>query len=361
MEKKTYFTTQETALFSWYAHAQVWYSVRMKDPSKRVRKATLMLIGTIIGAGLFGLPALFAGVGFWPGTMMFWFVACIVLLTHLYYAEIILHFKKRMRLVGYADTVLGTWGRVVMGISYPLQTIGVNLIYIILGGAFLAALLKGMGIGGPLWGWQLVFWGVGVLVVTLGLSFLAKVESVATWLLIGSIVVCIVLAAGRWEMMLLPAAHWDRLFIPFGIFLFSLSGINVIPELVEVTGRKPDDTRRAIVFGTLGAALLSWFFGIGLYLASGGQIGHEPTDLLLILPPVWSWLIPLVGLLAIITSYVTTADDLKETFRLDFHLPEWLAVVFAMGLPLALFGLQRDFFTTIDFVGTIFGGLNCLF
>jgi len=332
----------------------------MEDRSKRIRKATLALIGTIIGAGVFGLPALFSIVGFWPGTLLFWILAIVVLLTHLYYVEIILAFKKRMRLTGYAGAILGSWGHVLAGVAYPLQIIGVNFIYLILGGAFLAGLAQLVGLGGQMLLWQFIFWFIGATVVLLGLSFLARVEALATWLLIGSMVLIVGLSARQWDLTTLDRANWTLFFLPFGIFLFALSGFPVISEVVEIAERKRRDAVIAVTVGSLAAAFLSWFFGVGLYLAAHGHIGRNPSDLILMLPHAWSWLIPLMGFLAVITSYVTTAQDLKETFRLDFHIGEWFAWALALFTPLALLLTRGDFLSTLDFVGTLFGGIASL-
>lgn len=117
----------------------------------------------------------------------------------------------------------------------------------------------------------------------------------------------------------------------------------------------------AVIFGTLLAALFSWLFGVGLFLAARGTIGTDPADLLRVLPPIWQWMIPFLGLLAVITSYITSADDLKETLRLDFRMREHLAWVIALFVPLLFFFSHQDYFSTVDFVGTVFGGLNALF
>ena len=333
----------------------------MEIRSKRIQKATLALIGTIIGAGVFGLPALFSIVGFWPATVLFSLLTGVVLLTHLFYVEIILAFKKRMRLAGYAREVLGKWGYVVAGVTYPLQIIGVNLVYLILGGAFLSSLAALIGIRADAVIWQLVFWFIGATVVLLGLSFLAKVEAVATWLLIASMVLIVGLSASHWDASALIRADWTHFFLPFGIFLFAISGLPVIAEVVEIVGRKRKDSLTAVIVGTLSAAFLSWLFGAGLFLAAHGAIGRNPSDLILMLPHAWSWLIPLMGFLAIITSYMTTAEDLKESFDLDFRISEWWAWAIALLAPLLLLATRQNYLSVLDMVGTVFGGITSLF
>ncbi len=332
----------------------------MEERKKRIGRATLAFIGTSIGAGVFGLPSLFSYVGFWPGTVLFLLVALVMWLTHLYSVELILHFKKPMRLPGMAKAALGEWGFVAAGVTYPLQIIGVNLIYVILGGTFLSSLAHSIGIGLPLVFWQLLFWAIVAVIVLFGLKLMSRVEAWATWLLIGSMVLVVGLSAPKWEFSLLPRADWSNFFLPFGVFLFTLSGLSVVGEIVELVDRKRSDARWSVSVGMLVSVVLSWVFGVGMYLAAHGVIGRDPSALIGVLPGAWSWFIPLFGFLAIITSYLTTAEDLKASFHLDFHLKEAYAWLVAVGAPLILLFTQRDFLTTVDVVGTVFGGINAL-
>jgi purine-cytosine permease-like protein len=234
---------------------------------------------------------------------------------------------------------------------------GVNLIYLILGGEFLAAIAKLLGLGGSVQFWQILFWFAGAVTVLYGLKFVAKVEAVATWILVASMLVIILLSFNFVDRSQLSVAHWNQLLVPFGIFLFSLSGISVIAETVDLTKRKRKDAWRAVTVGTLAAAFLSWMFGVLLSLASGGQIGRNPADLIAYLPLGWGWLIPVFGFFAIATSFITTAQDLKAMLHLDFKLQKRLAWVLALFTPLILFFFYRDFLSLIDIVGTVFSAI----
>lgn len=332
----------------------------MDSRSRFILKASLAVIGTIIGAGVFALPATFASVGFWPGSILFWGLAIILLVTHLLLVESMLSFDKRMRLVGLAEKTLGPVGFRIAGTTYPLQTIGVNFAYVILGGEFLRALAVRFGLGGDVLFWQLLFWFGGSLIVFLGLRFVAKVEAAAVWLLIGGMLLVALLAFGTTHgTSMTGVQNWSEFLFPFGVFLFSLSGLSVMGEVVELVQRRRKDAHRVVIIGTLGAAFLAWIFGTSLAYASGGSIGRNPSDLIALLPPFWSWVIPVVGFLAVATSYITSAQDLKTSFFLDFHVGKISSWVLAMFLPMFLLLLTAsDFLTTIGWIGTIFGGIN---
>ncbi len=320
-----------------------------------------MLIGTIIGAGIFALPAAFTRVGFWPATVLFWFLAAVVLVTHLFFAEIHLWEGARVRLAGAAKREFGPAGFWLATLTYPLQIIGANVAYLILGGDFLAALAKhwSMPIQLPLLLWQLLFWIGAAWSVLIGLRLVAKLESLATWFLIGSLLLIAVLTLrSSWAIAVAQSwssGKWELTFVPFGVFLFSLTGLSVIGEVVEILRRRRQEVYRAITVGSLGAALISWVFAVALF-AAGGTRGGET---ILLLPAPWGWLLPLAGFLAVATSFIPLAEDLKETCAIDFHFSERAAWGLALCLPLILLFLTaRNFLATIGVVGSVFGATN---
>lgn len=336
----------------------ICYTYLMNGP-RSFLKAVLTLTGTIIGAGLFGLPAAFAAVGFWPGTILFFFLAGTVMVAHLLYVEVILASHKKQRLTGYAKDGLGQVGFDVAAITYPLQIVGANVAYIILGGEFLILLAAAVGIGLPLSVWQFGFWLIGAVLVLFGLRLVAAVESLATILLLSVLAIAIGLVFPRADAGLIQIGSWEGFFLPFGVFLFSLSGLSIVSETVEIAGRNRARAYGAVSVGTMIAALFSWLFGITLYLAAGGFPIRYTHELVSILPAGWGLLIPLLGFLAIITSYITTAEDLRATLQHDFAFSRVVALAAALLSPLVIFILiTRDFLSTIGFVGAVFIGTN---
>jgi amino acid permease len=332
----------------------------MTPRAKLIEKSALTVLGTIIGAGLFGLPAMFSRVGFWPGTVLFWILAFTVLLTHLLLVEVILATPERMRLSGFARKWIGNWAFYLSSVTYPFQVIGVNFIYILLGGQFLAAMAQLLGIGGSVFFWQVAFWVGGAATVFVGLKLVSKVEAFATWLLIGSLATSALILAWTHPMQgRVLLGDGSFVLVPFGIFLFSLSGMNVIGEAVDIVLRDRRSARVAVVVGTLGAAFLAWMFGVVAAVAANGHLGNKANDLLYLFPPGWVWLVPVVGFLAIATSYITTAQDLKASFALDYRFPKPVAWAVALGMPMLIFLISaQDFLRALDIIGTFFTGFN---
>lgn len=330
------------------------------DRGRTILRATLTMIGTIIGAGVFALPELFARVGLIPGTLLFLFVTGIVLATHVLYLEITLAVKKRMRLVGYAKQELGVVGHWISIWTYTFHIIGANLAYLMLGGGFLAILFGQLLPSWTMFVWQAVFWAFGSLMVFGGLRFVAKIESAAVWLLIGAMFVVACITLQSFDVSRAAVADWPKFFFPFGAFLFALSGFTAINEVSELVGRRRVPSLTAVVGGTLIAALLSWLFGIGMAYAGGGG-SRLPETLMSVLPMPAAWLIPLVGFFAVITSFIMISEDMEACLHLDFALSRRTAWFVTILAPLAvLLTTQRDFIQTVGAVGAVFGGINGL-
>src|SRR3989339_612129 len=69
--------------------------------------AVAILIGMIIGAGIFGIPYVVAQAGFAVGLFYLVLLGGAVMLLHLFYGEIVLRTKQEHRLIGYAAKYLG--------------------------------------------------------------------------------------------------------------------------------------------------------------------------------------------------------------------------------------------------------------
>lgn len=321
----------------------------------------LTLIGTIIGAGVFGVPAMIGAWGVLPATLAFALLTVIVLATHLLYAEAVLRYHPAARLSGFAEYWLGSFGGLTAGIAQSLQIFGINLAYLILGGEFMAVMAGAFGLEIPVVYWQVAFWVAGAATVLIGLGWMSKIEAFLTWILVAVMLLIIGALAGRMDFSVIMSVPSGFTFEPYGIFLFSLFGLTVIPELEDIVSGRRDDMRLAIIRGTLVSAALTYAFGVSAWLASSGTLGRDPTAIIGILPYGLALVVPLFGFLAVATSYFTAAFDLNSMFLLDFHFPKPFAWLVSLGVPLALLFLTaRDFLATIGLVGSIFGAATAV-
>jgi hypothetical protein len=183
----------------------------------------------------------------------------------------------------------------------------------------------------------------------------ARVEAMLTWLLVAVMLLIIGTQVGRMDATILFNLPSHFTFEPYGIFLFAMLGLNVIPEMEDMVSGKREDLIRSVTLGTLGAGVLTYAFGVSAWLASSGALGRNPVELIAFLPPVVAILVPLFGFLAVITSYITSAYDLGAQFHLDFSIPEGLSWMTALGVPFLLLLLgSNDFIDVIGLVGSVF-------
>ena len=124
--------------------------------------ATSVLIGAIVGVGLFGIPYVSVKSGFWIGSAYIVVLALAVLLVHLLYGEIEERTEGRHRLTGYAERYLGKWGKWIVGATVFIGAYGALVAYLVIAGEFLDIVLP--GVANP-YMWTIVFWIVGSLAI----------------------------------------------------------------------------------------------------------------------------------------------------------------------------------------------------
>ncbi|MFA6099567.1 MAG: aromatic amino acid transport family protein [Patescibacteria group bacterium] len=330
----------------------------MKQNS-RVRDVVLNLVGTVIGAGIFGLPPVMAKTGILGGTILFFGILLVGLSLHLLYVQVVLADKAKRRLAGYAEHWVGHWAKWFAFVVFFLKCSGAILAYIILGGEFLSIIARGFGLDLNLWIWQLIFWAVGAFIVFFGLKIVTFVEDELTWILISAMLFSMVVLFPffDWQSIAMwqPLGFWQAL----GVMFFAVTAMTIIPEAVEIGGRNAKIANSGIFWGTIISGILSWGFGLTIALAYP-QITSS-KDIGLAFPPIFWWLIPVIGILAVITSYITITQAVKNLWHWDAKANPVVSWIIAIAFPLLLFAVtSRNFLDTIGFVGGVLTGLSGL-
>lgn len=324
----------------------------MKNP---VLLASLSLVGTIVGAGIFGIPYVFAQTG-----LSISLIYCVVLggaalLTHWLYARVAAATPGKHRLVGYVHKHLGRGHAEVASVTNPMNLLGSLLAYLILGGGFLSALFGGSQVV-----WGIVFFAVMSLALILPFKRMEYIEVILTWLLIVACVGIILTVAPHVQiknLMVFGSAKW---FLPFGVVFFSFGGLSVIPDLVETLGKNLKKVGRAVALGTLISVALTAVFGLVIAATTGALTTENAIPGLI--PFVGRYIVvagAVFGLLAVATSFLTIGENVKDQFHLDFKMSLPAAWAAAIGIPLAayLFG-ARNLISVLGFVGSVFGAID---
>lgn len=332
------------------------------SPKKpHVMRAAITMFGTIVGAGIFGLPHAVAGSGYLIG--LFWMIllAGTVVTIHLLFGEVVLATKEDHRLLGYVRMYLGPIAGAVEHVASILGLFGGILAYLILAGLFAQQILAPLWSVSPLSG-SLVLAGLGVLAAIFGTKFLEDVDVWLSWGLLAAFAILIIKALTGFVPSNLGGVHLSQAFLPYGVVLFSYGGLAAISDVRDMTGGDPSRMRRAIIIGTLMAVGLTIAFVTAVVGALGPTTSAESLSGL---NARFGGLVPIIaavtGLLAVYTSYFVNVDYLNNQFRKDYCWPRWLSATLAVGVPLALLLIGiRDFGRVIGLIGSVLVGLEGL-
>ncbi|MBR9692163.1 hypothetical protein GOV06_05260 [Candidatus Woesearchaeota archaeon] len=315
--------------------------------------AIATLVGTIIGAGILGLPYVIAQAGFWTGVIDIVVLGFIVLLLYLYLGEVVLRTKGLHQLPGYAEKYLGSIGKKLMVFSMFFGNYGALIAYIIGVGAAASAIFG----GSPLT-YSLIFFAVVAFIIFIGLKAVGESELLMLPLIIGTII--FILAASTFHINVgnFTMFNLAKILVPYGIILFAFLGASAIPVLREQLIRNEKHMKKAIIIGVLIPIISYLIFAVAVV----GVTGLSTTEVATIgLGQVIGTYMILIGnFLAIITmttSFLALGLALKETYHYDYNVNKHLAWALTVFIPLmiALSGFT-SFIKAIGISGVIAGG-----
>lgn len=320
--------------------------------------ALSVLIGTIIGGGIFAVPYVVSQSGLIPAIFYFILFGGAVMLLHLFFGEVCLRTEEKARLIGYAARYLGSWGKGLATFSTLFGIIGSLLAYTILGGNFLHIILgEIVPVSSDVF--SLIFWALLSLFIVRGIQLIAKAEFVMNIALFAGIFLIFFFAAPHVNLENFALIHTDSLFLPYGVILFALVGWAAIPEIADFFKGKKEKRNidNLVVIAGITTALLYFVFSLFVVGVSGE--GTSPDALQGLIPFLGKEVVVLgaaLGLVAIAASFLVLGNYLKNSLRYDFNLSYVFAAGIAVIAPVALFlfGL-REFISVLGAVGVVLG------
>ena len=99
--------------------------------SLKTLRATALLTGTVIGAGVLGIPYAIAQAGFLTGLLMIVLIGTAMLILNLFFGEVILRTTGNHQLPGYAEKYLGKWGKRIAVFALLFGIYGALIAYLI--------------------------------------------------------------------------------------------------------------------------------------------------------------------------------------------------------------------------------------
>lgn len=320
--------------------------------------AVAVLIGTIIGAGIFAIPYVVMRAGILVGIFYFLFLGIIVLTIHLIYGEITLRTSVHCRAVGYGEKYLGSFGKKTLFTALLISLPTLNLSYLILGGDFLRVIFNGQA--HEIIFYVTFFWLLMSLGIFLDWRRASFAEFLMTLVLILAIVAVIIYGFSRLKTENIRLFNFRYFFLPWGVIFYSLSGNAAISELKEILGSQRQRLKKVIIIATIVPIVIYFLFAISIIGASGGNTTEDSIDgLKNLFGKETIYLMAIVGFLSVATSYLVIGMSLKKIFILDIKMHKLISGIIACSVPLMMYfvGL-RNFLFVVSFLGLWLGAVE---
>ncbi len=326
-------------------------------PDKKFFLALAVLIGTIVGAGIFGIPYVISKSGVLPGLFYFLFLGISVSILHLVFGEIILRTEEKNRLSGYAQKYLGKNGKVLVTISMIISITGTLLAYIIIGGNFLKIIFSPFFELSSSW-FGIIFWLILAYFVFQGIKIIAPVEIFTNSAFFIIIFIVFSFLVPKLNFQNFDLINLRNFFLPYGVIMFSLTGFAAMPEIADIlkTPQERKSFKKVIIVSSVASIILYLFFSLAVVGVSGKATSQDAlSGLIPFLGQKIIILGALFGLITIADSFLIVCLYFKNSLVYDYHLSKTAAFSIASFLPLILFLKFQDFTQIIGFVGTILG------
>lgn len=328
----------------------------LKD--RKFLRATALLVGTMVGVGIFGIPFAFAKAGFWLGAAWLLGLTALTMLYNLMFAELTLRTQGVHHMAGYANIYLGPWARRLTFFALVLSGYGTLLAYMIIVGGFLHNVLSQyIAINPDLYG--VIFAGVWSLVVFARLRTVASVDLFMMCAFGAVILLVFIFGIPNINPVNLQGVIWDFWFLPYGVIMFALAGANTIPLQRQLLAGRERILRPAIMTAVALVGILYLVFAFTVVGISGdittpdalgGLFGFLGSGVIL--------LGSVFGIMTISTSFLMMSEALYETFHIDYRVRPLWAWALVIGPPMLFFwsGL-RNFIDVIGLVGAVAVGI----
>lgn len=322
-------------------------------------RAVGVMIGATVGVGVFGMPYAFAQSGFVIGLLTLLVMGALMLVLQLMIAEMALQTPGHHRLIGYMRRYLGERGKHLASFLFFVYGWGAMVAFLIFGGTFLHALFDPL-FGGELWMYQIAVIPLVGAITMRGLNKFVKIESfvVLGFLVLFAAITVTTLPAIEWTNIL--PIHPEAWFVPYGVVLFSLSGIGAVPEMKDVLGRgQLRALPHTVWIGQTIIVLLYALFAFAVVGTTGeGTTAAALDGLMSLFGPSFATVASLLGALTAISIFSLLTMQIQSTLRFDYHFSLRSAWLVTLGVPLLLFFMGvREFVELIGFLGGVFGGI----
>ncbi|MEK7159395.1 MAG: aromatic amino acid transport family protein [Patescibacteria group bacterium] len=330
-------------------------SLSLKIKAVNFWEAVAVLTGTIIGAGVLGLPFVIAKLGALPGLAMLLVLGLASLILNLMFAEVILRTRYRHQLAGYARKYLGKFAFTLETVSFLVGGFGALTAYLIGEGKVLTALFGGSEMTNAL-----IFFVVTAIILFAGLKILKVFE---LWMVLALLVVVFsifIFGFSSVDLSNYKNIQMNGWLVAYGVILFAYGGAASIVPLREILRGHEQQVKRAVIVATVIPIVVYILFSLIVVGVTGLAttevatvgLGEKLGQYMIIFGNLFAFF-------AMGTSFLTIGNTLKEFLHYDLKLSRIVSWVLTLIVPLSIFlFVARGFIDTLGVVGGLAFGLS---
>ncbi len=332
-----------------------------KEDKKSKKRSSLIsgiatLSGTMIGAGILGIPYAISRSGFLIGLMFILGLGILSILIHLYIGEIMLRTKENHQLTGYAEKYLGKPGKFLMLFSVIFGLYSALIAYLIGEGESLSYLIFG-NIEFSFY-FTILFFIFVLFFILIGLDIIKKEISIGVIFFLVLIVLIALLFAPKIDIQNLNyiSQNFEDLIFPYGIVFFAMLGYSALPELKQEMKDNKKDIKKAIIIGTLIPILVYILFSF-VILGFMGKNTPEIATFSLGMLPIF------LGIIGMMNAFIILGMALKDTYVFDLKINKTVSLILSCFIPLLIFLIVyffklNSFIAFLELSGAISGGIT---
>ncbi len=320
--------------------------------------AIFTLIGSIIGAGILGLPYVFSRTGFFLSSLYLLILFLIMLFVYLSVGELVCRIKGNHQLVGCANKLFGKSGRNIMFLSMFISANSALLAYLIGEGESFSTLFFGNKNFTILF--SVLFWGVMSFFLLGGIKQLKKIETYGVCFIILMITIVLIIYLPKVQfsnLVYINSNNSHSLFLPIGVILFSLLGFTSVPELKFELGKSKHLLKKVIIIGLSIPVIIYFLFTFSVVGAFGENIEQVVT-----LTSGMGILVNLLGIFTMFPCYFVLSFSILDMYFYDLKFSKRKSYLITIITPLLIYILSNffglaNFIIVISMGGVISGGI----
>ena len=321
------------------------------NPTLQFYTAVALIIGAVIGAGVFGIPYAISQSGFPIGLIHLIVIGSFVTLMTLYMGEVVLRTKKTMQFTGLAEKYLGKIGKWSMFSAMTFGIFGALTAYLVGIGQSTAYLLG----GSSLW-YTIIFFFLAATVVFYGLKAASHIEFGLSILLVFLFLVISAVLIPKVNISNISYINLSKAIMPYGVILFASLGYPIIPEIEILLRKQKKKMFSAIILAMIICLSIYALFSFSIVGTYGKNVAEIATESL---SGNLNILGTIVALLAMTTGFLALGTVLKDVLHLDLKLNKTLSWAITCFGPLAIvLILSPDFISIIALTGIYIGGFT---